>query len=172
MPSMSGLSYSSSTLACRRRFCEGALGDHWRPVVSDMDNGLERAEPAAEPSAGLAHHVANAGDAGHRASMQLGSFSARWSRCGIQPAGRFAVCCDGSSVDEWNNASTQNSAAQNAAAGSRGGWRLREYDHCASLSTPLRKQSMVCSEAGGLHLCCHIAHARADANLILSRLTK
>jgi hypothetical protein len=31
---------------------------------------------------------------------------------------------------------------------------------------------MVYSGAGEFHLCCHIAHARADADLILSRLTK
>ncbi len=126
MPSMSGLTYGSSTLACRRRFCEGALGDHWQPVVSGMDNGLERAEPAVEPSPGLAHYVASAGDAGHGTSLQLGSFSARWSRCGVQPAGRLAVCCDGSSVNEWNDASTQNAAAPKDAAGSRGEWRLGE----------------------------------------------
>src|SRR5580692_8032207 len=102
-----------------------------------MDNGLERAEPAVEPSPGLAYHVAIAGDADHGTSMQLGSFSARWSRCGVQPAGRLAVCCDGSSIDEWNDASTQNAAARRDAAGSRGGWRLREKNRCASPSTSL-----------------------------------
>jgi hypothetical protein len=104
----------------------GALGEHWQPVVSGMDKGLQPVEPAVEPYSGSAYYVASAGDAGHGTSMQLGSFSARWSRCGVQPSGRFAVCCDGSSVDEWNDASTQNAAARRDAAGSRGEWRLGE----------------------------------------------
>src|SRR5258708_7588371 len=89
-----------------------------------MDDGLERMDAAHGPSSGSADHAACPGDARHRAPVQLGPFSARRSGRGVQPAGRFAVCRDGSAFDERHFDATAYDATAHDATSVRGEKRL------------------------------------------------